>query len=426
MDTDQISTARSSARDLPRRHRLCAPLFLIAALLLALGLSPMPALAAQDAAETLFTQAVDSYNKNQFPQALAAFHQVSGPHAQEAQQFIGKINAYQEAMQVANSAMDRTPDELDANSLAFAIQQLEKAIRIKSDGPSNPQERLAKAREMKAQFDKTHAASSQAMDTEFCTKALAAAQEHHFKEAAQLMCAVANDNPGYSCGGDEAVHMCQVNGDLAKMDKGSYDRGPAERTAPVGAANTPPMPAGTTANSALDKAKAAYDSNNFDRARTLFQRASSDPSSGDFLDKISRYTDAMSSAEKSSRSGQYDSARQSFLAATAIKSDGPGDPQNRAAAMQLLLGLDQFYSGDYQSAIQNLQNCARSGAQKQPLIHFYLGASKLGRYFVTGSEDASLQQDAMNDLKQAKQAGFKATTQDISPKILQTYKELQF
>ena len=94
--------------------------------------------------------------------------------------------------------------------------------------------------------------------------------------------------------------------------------------------------------------------------------------------------------------------------------------------MQLLLGLDQFYSGDYQSAIQNLQNCARSGAQKQPLIHFYLGASKLGRYFVTGSEDASLQQDAMNDLKQAKQAGFKATSQDISPKILQTYKELQF
>jgi tetratricopeptide (TPR) repeat protein len=395
--------------------------------LTAIALVDASALAAQDAADTLFTQAVDAYNKNQFPQALAAFQQVSGPHAQEGQQYIGKITAYQEAIQVARSAMDRTPDELDANSLVFAIQQLEKAIRIKSDGPFNPQERLAKAREMKAQFDKSHAASSQAMDTEFCAKALAAAQEHHFKEAAQLICAVANDNPGYSCGGDEAIHMCQVNGDLARMDKGSYDRSPAERTAPNGpSATTTPTPAGSAANSALDKAKAAYNSNNFDRARTLFQRASSDPSSADFLDKISRYTDAMANADKSSRAGQYDSARQSFLAAAAIKSDGPGDPQNRAAAMQLLLGLDQFYSGDYQSAIQNLQNCARSGAQKQPLVHFYLGASKLGRYFVTGGEDASLQQDAMNDLKQAKQAGFKVATQDVSPKILQTYKDLQF
>jgi len=44
---------------------------------------------------------------------------------------------------------------------------------------------------------------------------------------------------------------------------------------------------------------------------------------------------------------------------------------------------------------------------------------------VTGSEDATLQQDAMNDLKQAKQAGFKAATQDVSPKILQAYRDLQ-
>jgi len=398
----------------------------ISILLTALALIPTPACAAQDAADTLFTQAVDAYNKNQFPQALAAFQQVSGPHSQEAQQYITKVASYQEAMQVARSAMDRSPDELDANSLAFAIQQLEKAIRIKSDGPFNPQERLAKAREMKAQFDKSHAASSQAMDTEFCAKALAAAQEHHFKEAAQLICAVANDDPGYPCGGDEAVHMCQVNGDLAKMDKGSHERSPGEKFVPDEALNTTATPAVLNTNSVLDKAKAAYDNNNFDRARTLFQRTGYESGAADYLDKISRYTDAMSNAEKSGRAGQYDSARQSFLAAATIKPNGPGDPQNRAAAMQLLLGVDQFYSGDYQSAIQNLQDCARTGMQKQPLVHFYLGASKLGRYFMTGSEDASLQQDAMNDLKQAKKAGFKAAAQDVSPKILQAYKDLQF
>jgi len=394
-------------------------LLAISILINAVALSA-PARAFQDTTDP-FAQAVDAYNKNQFPQALAEFQQVSGPHAQEAQQYISKIKAYQEAMQVARSAMDRTPDELDANSLAFAVQQLEKAIQIKPDGPFNPQDRLAKARDMKAQFEKTHAASSQAMDTEFCSKALAAAQEHHFKEAAQLICAVANDTPGYSCGGDEAVHMCQVNTDLAKMDKGSYDHVPTEKTTPE---RTPDIatPAPAT-NSALDKAKAAYDGNNFDWARSLFKRAGPEPAAADYLDKISRYTDAMANAEKLSRAGQYDAARASFLAAAAIKPDGPGDPQNRAAATELLLGIDQFYSGNYDSAIQHLQDCARSGAQKLPLIQFYLGASKLGRYFVT--EDATLQQDAMNDLKQAKQAGFKAATQDVSPKILQAYRDLQ-
>ena len=94
--------------------------------------------------------------------------------------------------------------------------------------------------------------------------------------------------------------------------------------------------------------------------------------------------------------------------------------------MELFVGLDQFYSGDYAQAILHLQNCAHNGLQKQPLVHFYLGASELGRYLVTGSEDANLRQEALNDLKQAKQAGFKTTGQDVSPKILQAYKDITF
>ncbi len=405
---------------------LLRTLLSISILLAILAPSPTPALAFQSDSDAFFTQAVDAYNKNQFSQALTTFQQVSGPHAQQAQQYIAKINAYQEAMQVAKSAMDRTPDEQDANNLAFAIQQLQKAIQIKSDGPFNPQDRLAKAREMKALFEKTHAASSQAMDTDFCARALEAAQKHHFKEAAQLICAVSNDNPAYSCGGDEAVHLCQQETDLAKLDKSSTDYSPIDKEAPD--KKTPdhtnvPTPA---ASSALDQARAAYDANNFDRARALFQRAGSQPAADDYLDRISRYTGAMANAEKLSRAALYDQARAAFQSAIAIKTDGPGDPQNRASAMELFLGLDQFYSGDYQSAIQNLQDCARTGTQKPPLVRFYLGASKLGRYFVTGSEDPTLRQDALNDLKQAKQAGFKVTGQDISPKILQAYKDLQF
>ena len=371
---------------------------------------PSPPQSDQD---TVFGQALDAYKQNQFASALEKFLQVSGPHAQEAQQYVARIKAYQEAMAVAKGIMDRSPDERDANSLAYAIQQFEKAIQIKPDGPWNPADQLAKARDLKAQVEKARAAPSKAMNSEFCTRALAAAEQHHYKEAAQLICAVANDNPGYSCGGDEAVHMCQLNTDLAKMEK-------PDRTPSV-TATEPPV-----SSSSFDKAKAAYDKNDFERARTLFQRVdtASQPAANEFLDKISRYNDAIATAEKLSRANQYDPARTAFLSAAAIKPDGPGAPQTRAASMELFLGLDQFYSGDYTSAIQHLQACAGTNPSKQSLIHFYLGASKLARFFVTGSEDASLHQEALNDLKQAKQSGFKTTGQDISPKILQVYKDL--
>jgi len=389
--------------------------------------------------DALFAQAVDAYSKNQFPQALAKFQQISGPHAQEAQQYIARMKSYQEAMELAKGIMDRSPDERDAASLEYAIQQFERAIKVKPDGPWQPADQLAKARDLKSQVEKAHAQRSKSMDIEFCNKAVAAAAQHHYREAAQFSCPLANDNPGYSCGGDEAVHMCQLNTEMAKLDKSTLDRntpdiapdrGTIDRgTIDRGTTNRGTTGAGAVTHSAaLDQARAAYESNNFDRARALFARVDPDskPAAAEYLDKITRYTDAVANAEKLSRAGQYDQARTAFLAAVAIKPDGPGDPQNRASAMELFLGLDQFYSGDYESAIPHLQNCARTGTQKQPLVRFYLGASELAKFFLTGSADPALRQEALNDLKQAKQAGFKATGQDVSPKILQVYQDLSF
>jgi tetratricopeptide (TPR) repeat protein len=367
--------------------------------------------------EALFNEAVDAYNHNLFTQALSKFQQVSGPHAAEAQQYIKKVNAYQGAVEVAKSAIERTANEQDPKNLEYAIQQLQTAISIKDDGPYNVKTLLARARDLKAQVEKQRADRSKAMDSEYCSKALEAIQNRHYKIAAQFICAVANDKASYSCGGDEAAHMCDLSNDLAKMEKGE---------------NTPvadsPQAAATTHTASLDKAREAYDKNDFKRAQSLFQRADGDskPEADQYLDKIARYSDALSNAEKLSRDGKYDQAQAAYLAATQIKPDGPGDPQNGAARMELFLGLDQFYSGDYASAIQHLQNCVKTGTQRQPLVHFYLGASELARFYVTGSEDTSLRQDAMNDLKQAKQAGFKINEPDVSPKILQVYKDLTF
>ncbi len=383
------------------------------------GSAPLEAPLPQADQETLFNQAVAVYQQNQFTPALDKFQQVSGPHAQEAKQYIAKIKAYKEAMSAAKSILDRNADERDARSLAYAIDELQQAIKIKPDGPWQPMQQLEQARQQKAEIDKAHAASNQAADRGLCDKSLTAAEEHAYKEAAQISCLLADDSPAYSCGGNEAVYLCALYTEMAKMDKSSpgshlpNDRGPVE----------------TVANSGnLDNGKAAFDRNDFARARALFQRVTGDakPAADEFLNKISRYNDSFANGDKLSRDGKYDQARASFLSAASIKADGPGNPQGRASTMELFLGLDQFYSGDYVSATQHLDACLSAQTGKQALARFYLGASKLARFFVTGGEDSALHQDALNDLKLAKQAGFKTTGQDVSPKILQAYQDLSF
>jgi len=376
--------------------------------------------APQSEQDALFNQAVDAYKQNQFTAATQKFAQVSGTHAQEAQQYIAKIKAYTDAMEVAKSTLDRTADEMDVRSVEYAIEQLQAAIKVKPDGPWQPQQQLAKARQLKDELGKKHAENSKVADARFCNGVLGAVKEKHYKQAAEFSCLLADDNPGYMCGGDEAVHLCEMNTELAKLDKGSVEEtvkgGLNPRTVPV------------PSSAALDKAKAAFERNDFDRARELFQHVDGEakPAADEFLDKIARYNDSFTNGEKLSRAAQYDQARSAFLAAAGIKPDGPGDPGTRASRMELLLALDQFYSGDYVSAAQHFQSCGATETGKQSLVHFYLGASKLGRFFVTGGEDRALRQEALNEFKLAKKAGFQPVGLEISPRILSEYKDLTF
>jgi tetratricopeptide (TPR) repeat protein len=368
------------------------PVFRLAALVLS-GVACLAAEAAilpQSDQDALFNQAVQAYQQNQFKAAQAQFQQVTGAHAPEAQAYIGKIKTYLDAWSAATTVLQRNSDEQDARSLAYAIEELQIAISIKPDGPGHPDQQIAKARQLKQEIEQAHSNKNKDADRSLCDRALAAATEHHFKEASELSCLLAEDDPGYSCGGNEAVYICHLNTELAKMDKGG--NGPPDRPSQKPSA-TPPS-------------------------------GDSKPTAEDYLDKISRYTVAVANGEKLALDGKYEEARSAFLTAASIKPNGPGNPQNRASTMELFQGLDQFYSGDYVSATQHLESCAKADTTKQPLIHFYLGASKLARFFVTGAEDASLHQDALNDLKLAKQAGFKATGQDVSPKILEAYKGL--
>jgi hypothetical protein len=391
-------------------------------LMIPLGGTP-PALAyqnTQNEQEDLFNQALQAYNQNRLSDARTLFERIRGARADEANKYVVKIKAYIDAMQVADSIVRRSPDELDAENLDFAIKEYQEAIAIKSDGPWNPQEKLEKANALRAKAAQHSRSIAENRDKEFCEKALDASRAHRYKQAELFSCPLANDNPAYLCGGDEAVHMCQEMRDLAKLNPGTQEPG------------TGPKPTtdrdSTASDTALAKAKAAYDNNDFKRARALFQRMSSEdkPAAAEYLDKMDRYETAMQQAEKASRELKYQEARAAYQDAATIKQDGPGGPTQRAPLMDLQQGIDEFYSGNYSQADQQLEAYAHESSERAELARFYLGASKLARFFVEGARDGALREQALNDLRVAKKAGFEPNGQEVSPKILKAYQELSF
>jgi len=369
----------------------------------------LPALVAENFAlpqadqDRLFSQAAKDYNNNLFSNAQAEFEKVQGSRAQEARQYVDKIKAYNNAMYTANDIMRRDVDELDPKSAESAIQEYDKAIMIKADGPGNPQVKLSSAKHVK---DLVVGRIKKTMDG-LCKSALDAHGKHRYPEAAGYACHLADQELTYSCGGEEADNLCQ------KYEADSKNPKPPQQPP----SNLPEI---------LIEGKTAYEGNDFKGAGILFAKVSSDPTAKEYLDKMSRYQSYMSQAVQLKKDSKYEDARAAFTSASDIKSNGPGNPRAGALQMELAEGLDQFFSGDYAAAIQHLDDYARGGGEKQPLAHFYLGASKLGRFYVTGSEDASLQRDALTDLKSAKKAGFKAESQDVSPRILQVYRDPAF
>ena len=120
-------------------------------------------------------------------------------------------------MEDADGMMRRSPDELDAANLDFAIGKYQEAIAIKSDGPWTPKEKLDKATAQKAKLLQLSGPATEARKRGFCEKLGKASAARSYEQARYLACALANDDPAYQCGGDEALHLCQQMKELAQM-----------------------------------------------------------------------------------------------------------------------------------------------------------------------------------------------------------------
>lgn len=364
--------------------------------------------------EDHYNQAVQAYNQNQFTDARTLFEGVRGSHSAEAKKYLDNIKAYKDAMEEAESIMRRSPDELDRANLDVAIAKYQEALAIKSDGPWRPKEKLQQATDLRAQLLQQSRPNTEARERNLCDKLHQALAAHSYKQAEDLACLLANDDPAYSCRGDEAVHLCEEMKDLAILH-------PSENR------QEQPKELGNP-KSAFDRAKAAYDANDFEKARAAFQRVTEaeKASAQEYLDKIGRYQSSMKKAAELAHDSKYEEARAAYQDAANIKADGPGNPLEQAGSMALQQGLTEFYAGNYGLARESLAAYVEDNTTKANLAHFYIGACELSRFFLAGSQDGSVREEAVNEFRKAKDAGFQPKNLEVSPKVLKVYEELAF
>jgi TolA-binding protein len=121
------------------------------------------------------------------------------------------------------------------------------------------------------------------------------------------------------------------------------------------------------------------------------------------------------------------------VSAPAVPVEAPAPPAPLATATLqppdadavLAGGLQAYYGGRFAEAESKLQQYLDGGGARRGVAEFYLGASKLTRYYLGGAkdQDAALLNDARAAFQSAHQVeGFILPEQYVSPKIAAAYK----
>jgi hypothetical protein len=148
-------------------------------------------------------------------------------------------------------------------------------------------------------------------------------------------------------------------------------------------------------------------------------------------------------AEAAKQKGDISSARGKYLAilsaepnnrqiqaalASLPKETGAAAPKATSEADVLLAtAIGEFYKGSYEDAEFHIRLYVENNGGKAALGNFYLGVSRLTRYFLRGAklDDKRMMDDGIAAFKLAKKtSGFKAPgEQYLSPKILKLYQD---
>ena len=336
-----------------------------------------------------FDDGVAMFQRGALEDAERAFKNVvSGPHVAEAQQYLGKIKTAKQAAtaaaftaeQAANANFERGSQAFQQNDFLSARNYL-KQVTGKYAG-----EATLLLQQM-SRYDQDISNGDSAAEAGNLQSAL-----NSYQDAA----AIKRDGPG-----SPMSKSAQLEVTIAARQK------------PAGTMTVPHVPQGEgglnlkSVDATLEEAAAARSRGDLKLAKEKYQEVIvAEPSNMKAIRALA----------------SIDGGR---------KPAGGADPIKAAAAAHaealLATGLREFYAGNYESSEIRLQDYLNTDGSKKALAQFFLGASKITRYYLNGAQsgDHKLLTEAQIDFRLAAETPkFSPPSTDyVSPLILEAYSD---
>jgi tetratricopeptide (TPR) repeat protein len=358
--------------------------------------------------EDRYQEGVKAFNDGRFDDAKQKFQNVrTGPRVDEARQYINNripaaIQAKAREAQAgvdaaANQKFDQAVQAYNRNDFNSARGLFQSVSGGKRGDADNYLNRMKQYESAMAEGDRLAAAKNYK------------AAQGSYNEAATLK----GDGPGDPRG--KASQMARL---------GSAPT----TTAPVTTATTttptrPPPVTTTTTAPPVTRAPVAAAVKEPSKPRVdvskLLAEAEAAKAKGDIASAKSKYIAVLAADERNAQ------ARVGLESLP--KETGPTEQKASSEAdVMLAKGIREFYQGLFEKSEVHITDYLDVNGSKTGLSHFYLGASKLTRLYLSGEKDTGLKREAEAAFRLAKKtSGFRPPGESyLSPKILKAYSDI--
>jgi hypothetical protein len=359
--------------------------------------------------EDRFQEGMKAFNEGRFDDARQKFQNVrTGPRADEARQYVSsKIPAAIQAKEKAAAA---------AGAETALNQKFEQAVQAFNRNDFNS------ARSLFSQVTSgSHAGDAQNYLSRMKQYDAAMAEGDRLAAAKNYKAAQGSYNEAATLKGDGPGDPRGKAGQMASLGASPGTTG----APPVTTATTSPPPSVTPSSTTTAPLRAPV---------ALAVKEPSKPKVD--VGKL------LAEAEAAKASGNIASAKSKYIAVLAAddrnaqarvgletlpKETGPTQQKASSEAdVMLAKGIREFYQGLFEKAETHISDYLDVNGSKTGLSQFYMGASKLTRFYLGGERDAGLKRDADAAFRLAKKtSGFNPPGESyLSPKILKAYQDV--
>jgi tetratricopeptide (TPR) repeat protein len=358
--------------------------------------------------EDRFQEGLKAFNEGRFDDAKQKFQNVrTGPRAEEAKQYvISRIPAAIQAKEreaaagaesAANQKFDQGVQAYNRNDFSGARSLFQGVSGGKKGEADNYLNRMKQFESAMAEGDRLASAKNYK------------AAQGSYNEAATLK----GDGPG---------NPREKAGQMASLASGSTTSPPVT-TATTTTKPPPVTTTSTTTSPPVTRAPVVAAVKEAPKPKVdvgkLLAEAEAAKAKGDIASAKSKYIAVLAADERN--------VQAKVGLETLPKETGPTEKKASSEAdVMLAKGIREYYQGLFEKAEVHIDDYLNVNGSKTGLSHFYMGASKLTRYYLNGEKDSGLKRDAEAAFRLAKQtAGFKPPGESfVSPKILKAYQDV--